>query len=232
MRTLAIGDVHGCLTALRALLPLAAPVEGDVVVGLGDYVDRGPDSKGVLDCLIELYEANLLVPLCGNHDEMMVEAARGSDRSLWLSCGGRETLASYGHQVFDRTYDRVPARHWQFLEDECRDYFETDTHVFVHGSVYPDVPLKDQDNWVMRWQKLRGPIRHCSGKVLVCGHTRQQGEPLVYERTICIDTGAYDSAGWLTCLHVESGRYWQANQRGETREGHLDEVRKRGEPRE
>src|SRR5262249_35721949 len=124
MRTLAIGDVHGCLVALQALLRLVAPAEGDVLVALGDYVDRGPDSKGVLDCLVELYDAELLVPLCGNHDEMMVEANLGHDRGLWLSCGGRETLASYGHEVFERTYDRVPARHWRFLEDECRDYYE------------------------------------------------------------------------------------------------------------
>src|SRR5262245_36472153 len=226
MRTLAIGDVHGCLVALRTLLRLVAPVDGDTIVALGDYVDRGPDSRGVLDCVIELYDANLLVPLCGNHDEMMIEAGKGNERSTWLSCGGRETLASYGHQTYDRRYDRIPARHWQFLEDECCDYFETDTHLFVHACIYPDVPLKDQDNWVMRWQKLRGPIRHRSGKTLICGHTKQyDGVPLVYDTTVCIDTGAYDSVGWLTCLDVESGRYWQANQRGQTRQGHLDEHR-------
>ena len=83
---------------------------------------------------------------------------------------------------------------------------------------YPDVPLKDQDNWVMRWQKLRGPIRHCSGKTLVCGHTKQHdGVPLVYDQTVCIDTGAYDRDGWLTCLDVDSGKLWQANELGQRR---------------
>src|SRR5262245_43023342 len=156
MRTLAIGDIHGCLTALDALLRVVAPVASDRIVALGDYVDRGPDSKGVLDRLIELHGSGQLIPLCGNHDELMVEARYGGDRRLWLSCGGRETLASYGHELYDRDYDRVPEQHWQFLEKECRDWYETDTHLFVHGCVYPEIPIKDQDSWVLRWQKLTG----------------------------------------------------------------------------
>jgi serine/threonine protein phosphatase 1 len=228
MRTLAIGDVHGCLTALQTLLRLVAPVDGDHVIALGDYVDRGPDSKGVLDCLIELYDVGMLVPLCGNHDEMMLEARDGGDRRLWLSCGGRETLASYGHELYEKTYDRVPERHWRFLERECRDWFETDTHLFVHGSIDPELPMKDQEVWSLRWQKLSGQIRHRSGKTLVCGHTRQRdGLPLVYDRTVCIDTGAYDDEGWLTCVDVGTRRYYQANERGETRQGKLDDLRGR-----
>jgi serine/threonine protein phosphatase 1 len=223
MRTLAIGDIHGCLTALEALLRAVAPVADDRLITLGDYVDRGPDSNLVLERLIELNETGQLIPLCGNHDEMMVEVRQGGDRRMWLYCGGRETLMSYGHDIEDLTYDRIPEQHWRFLEQECRDWYETDTHLFVHACVYPELPMADQDSWVMHWQKLTGPIVHCSGKTLICGHTRQlDGLPLNLDSTVCIDTGVYDPDGWLTCLHVESGRYWQANQRGETRTGRLD----------
>jgi serine/threonine protein phosphatase 1 len=225
MRTLAIGDVHGCLTALQTLLRLAAPAQGDRVIALGDYVDRGPDSRGVLDCLTEMYDSSMLIPLFGNHDEMMLEARDGGDPRLWLSCGGRETLASYGGDGIDAALARVPQRHWRFLERDCLNWFETDTHLFAHGNIDADLPMRDQDVWVLRWQKLAGQIRHRSGKTFVCGHTRQlTRRPLVYERTVCIDTGAYDEGGWLTCLDVDGGRYWQANQRGEAREGRLDDV--------
>jgi serine/threonine protein phosphatase 1 len=222
MRTLAIGDIHGSLTALEALLALVDPTPEDLVIALGDYVDRGPDSKGVLDLLAAMYDQGGLIPLRGNHDEMMVEAHRRHDRGLWLVVGGIETLASYRHEPDDEVYDRVPDRHWRFLEKDCRDWYETDTHLFVHATVLPDVPLEHQDGFTLRWQKLREPVAHCSGKTLICGHTRQlSGVPLDMGTTICIDTSIYDSHGWLTCLHVETGFYWQANQRGETRTGQL-----------
>jgi serine/threonine protein phosphatase 1 len=222
MRTLAIGDIHGCLTALDALLVLVDPLADDLLIALGDYVDRGPDSRGVLDRLTALYDQGGLIALRGNHDEMMVEAHRRHDRSLWLMVGGVDTLESYGHDADDEVYDRVPDRHWRFLEKDCRDWYETDTHLFVHATLLPDVPLEDQDGFTLRWQKLRAPIAHCSGKTLICGHTRQlSGIPLDLGTTVCIDTGIYDSDGWLTCLHVETGFYWQANQAGETRTGQL-----------
>src|SRR5262245_51185703 len=153
MRTLVVGDVHGCLTALDVVLALAAPAPDDLLITLGDYVDRGPDSKGVLDRLIPLYDTGRLVPLRGNHDEMMVDAHRLGERRLWLAVGGVETLESYGHAWNAPVYDRVPQRHWRFLEQDCRDWFETDTHVYVHAIVLPDVPLAEQGGFALRWQK-------------------------------------------------------------------------------
>ena len=98
MRTLAIGDIHGCLTALKTLLDFVAPASDDRLIALGDYVDRGPDSRGVLDFLIALHASGRLVALRGNHDEMMADAHINpkGDHSLWLACGGLETLQSYG----------------------------------------------------------------------------------------------------------------------------------------
>jgi serine/threonine protein phosphatase 1 len=224
MRTLAIGDVHGCLTALETLLDLVAPAPEDLLVALGDYVDRGPDSKAVLDRLIELFDAGRLIALRGNHDEMMMDAHAGDDGRLWLAVGGIETLASYGLSPGDWPFDLVPERHWQFLENDCRDWYETETHLFAHASINPVVDMGQQNTYTLRWQKVYDPVAHVSGKTLICGHTRQRdGLPLDLGTTICIDTGVYDSNGWLTCLHVETGRYWQANQRGETRMGFLRE---------
>ena len=93
-RTLAIGDIHGCSVALEALLAIVAPAPDDIVITLGDYVDRGPDSKGVLERLLRLEAYAHLIPLIGNHDEMMLEARHR--RSLdWETGYGETTMASY-----------------------------------------------------------------------------------------------------------------------------------------
>ena len=225
MRILALGDVHGCSVALDALLAIVRPAPEDLLIALGDYVDRGPDSAGVLDRLIALFEKGRLIALRGNHDEMMLQARQGDDPRMWLACGGRATLESYGGPFPDvGDLEKVPERHWQFLERDCCDWYETHDHFFVHGSVAPDLPLAEQPTYLLYWEKLFEPVAHCSGKIMVCGHTKQHsGRPLNLGTTICIDTGAYDRDGWLTCLDVKRGFYWQANQRGATRVDWLDE---------
>ena len=67
----------------------------------------------------------------------------------------------------------VPESHWTFLERDCLDWYETETHFFVHANAYPDLPLDDQPRYMLLWEKLYEPCRHVSGKVMVCGHTRQ-----------------------------------------------------------
>src|SRR4051794_8193491 len=109
MRTLVIGDIHGCYVALDALLGLVQPAADDRLITLGDYVDRGTDSRAVLDRLIALYDAGRLIPLRGNHDEMMLQCRSDhNERRLWLRFGGVQTLVSYGHLALDAEYDRVP----------------------------------------------------------------------------------------------------------------------------
>jgi serine/threonine protein phosphatase 1 len=77
---------------------------------------------------------------------------------------------------------------------------------------------------MLLWEKIYQPCVHVSGKVMVCGHTRQlDGLPRNWGTTVCIDTGAYDGQGWLTCLDVATGRYWQADQRGQRRTGYLED---------
>jgi hypothetical protein len=96
-RMIAIGDVHGCSAALAALSRAIEPTALDTLVFLGDYIDRGPDSRGVPEQVIALAERCTLVPLLGNHEEMLLAALEGqSELRYWLKFGGTEALASYG----------------------------------------------------------------------------------------------------------------------------------------
>ena len=118
----------------------------------------------------------------------------------------------------------IPEAHWRFLEEELRAWYETPTHFFVHANYYPDVPLAEQPDLMLYWEKFDDPPPHESGKIMVCGHTPQKsGLPRNIGHAVCIDTWVYGK-GWLTCLDVGSGKYWQANQRRETRSGRLSEV--------
>ena len=223
MRTLAIGDIHGCRTALDHLLSFVNPLPGDTIVTLGDYVDRGPDSKGVIDKLIDLRLTGQLICLRGNHEIMMLGAKEGGrdDIRFWLECGGAYALESYSRHGFEPTLEDVPSNHWHFLKHVCTDWFETETHIFVHANLHPDLPIHQQKTEHLHWEAV-APLwhrPHCSGKTMICGHTQQrEGLPLVLERAICIDTWAY-GGGWLTCMDAGSGEYWQANELGETRSG-------------
>ncbi|MSQ95580.1 MAG: serine/threonine protein phosphatase [Gemmataceae bacterium] len=226
MRTLAIGDIHGCLRALDALSSVVCLQPDDLVITLGDYVDRGYESAAVLDRLIELQGRCRLVALKGNHDLMMMDARRDPDVfSDWFYCGGQQTLESYeADPHWDLFQDAIPARHWRFLETVCVPYHEIDTHFFVHANVYQDMPLSKQPESMLYWEKLDSDEKrmHVSGKIMVCGHSAQRsGQPLVLPHVVCIDTWVYGD-GWLTCLDVKTGKFWQANQAGDTQLGWLE----------
>ncbi|HEY1064610.1 MAG TPA: metallophosphoesterase family protein [Pirellulales bacterium] len=224
MRTLAIGDVHGCFTALAALEKFVPFRPDDLLVTLGDYVDRGPDSFAVIDWLIAYGKRAKLVALRGNHEIMMLDARTGRyalDRFLY--CGGTATLDSYSPLGDEGRLADVPDEHWRFIE-ASRSWYETETHFFVHANAYPDYPLEIQPELMLFWESFNSPSPHESGKVMVCGHTPQRsGVPLNIGHAVCIDTWACGD-GWLTCLDVASGRFWQADQRGATRRGWLDEL--------
>jgi len=225
-RLLAIGDIHGCSRAFDALL-LAVQIEPeDQLVTLGDYVDRGPDSRGVLDRVIALHKQGRMVCLRGNHEIMMLQARRSFDSlKFWLAVGGREAAESYGGHGLIDWLRHVPDEHWDFLENGCADWYETESHFFVHANVSPDLPLAEQPSTMLHWENFNiWTMPHCSGKIMVCGHSEQRGGwPLMLDHAIGIDTFCY-GGGWLTCLDVVSGRVWQANQQGETRVGWVDEA--------
>jgi serine/threonine protein phosphatase 1 len=224
IRILAIGDIHGCSQALDHLLKAVAPTADDLIITLGDYVDRGPDSFGVIERLLRFRRDHRLIALKGNHEQMMLDARQGSGPlGDWLSSGGRQTLASYSVLGDEGNFVDVPDEHWSFLENGLVPWHEIDTHFFVHGSVYPDMPLSEQPDFMLFWEFFENPAPHESGKIMICGHTSQKsGVPRNLGHAICIDTWAYGN-GWLTCLEVLSGRVWQTRQTGEQRSAWIDD---------
>lgn len=214
-RLFAIGDIHGMLTPLEALLDWIKPGPGDTVVTLGDMVDRGPDSKGVLDLLMDLTDRGVVVPIKGNHDEMVLAARQGgwSEQAHWAHNGGLSTLKSFG--VDD--VQKVPEKYIRFIEERTLDFYETDSHFFVHGYYDPLFAVSDpRQNWERnRWRHLHDPEPHLSGKIAVVGHTPQRGGlPLRLPFLIDIDTGAC-FGGRLTAFEPAKNQYYQVNIKGE-----------------
>ena len=227
-RVIAVGDVHGCLAPLRTLMEAIAPVAGDTVVLLGDLVNRGPDSAGVLNWVHEYNGPAELVVLRGNHDDMMLEARRSlaededaDAASMWIAMGGRETLASYTGcppaelgPPLAQQFAAIPDRHWDVLE-ASRPFFETDDTIFVHAVPDASLPMDAQSEDDLYWRKLHDfPPRHCSGKRVVCGHTAQKsGRPKWNADWVCIDTDAA-RGGPLTALEVGVDRVTQVDHAG------------------
>lgn len=220
-RTIAIGDIHGCASALQRLLEEIQPTSSDTIVGIGDYVDRGMDSASVLEILVGLVPVCRFIPLIGNHELMMYKGIhskkKSNDFEFWFQHGGNATLASYGGRV-----DNIPQHHITFLS-HCVRFFETDSHFFIHANYDPALPLLEQRDEVAFWQHIREipPEIHLSGKTAVVGHTPQtEGEILDLGHVKIIDTYCYGDQ-WLTALDVDSGKVWQSNNRGQARTGQI-----------
>ncbi|MES2790346.1 MAG: metallophosphoesterase [Planctomycetota bacterium] len=222
-----MGDVHGCSIALRTLLVAIGPRSQDTIVTLGDYVDWGPDSRGVIELLMGLSKQCHLVSLLGNHEEMLLEALE-SDSMMrsWLNLGGEETLGSYSYEGGD---DILPTEHVEFIRG-CRDFYETSTHIFVHANYDPSQPLGKTERTTLGWKFIDDNHlqMHFSGKTVVVGHTPQVSG-LVLDRgvLICIDTDC-SRGGWLTALEVRNRSVIQANQEGKTRTSVLVHSRAKG----
>jgi len=221
VRTLAIGDIHGCLNSLKALTALVRLSPDDRLVLLGDYVDRGPDSRGVIDWILDARRSMEVIALRGNHEAMMLDSRSDVTKSqLWSTYGGLETLASYNAGFVEDWVSAVPNSHWAFLE-QTHYYFETEKNIFVHGMVNAERNMPEQDPYLMLWAKCFGMKPHQSGKPVICGHTAHKaGNIGVYDFGCCIDTAAC-KGGWLTCLNPDTGEFWQANEEQQTRSRNL-----------
>lgn len=221
MATYAIGDIHGWNSALQALFDEVGFTRNDRIIFLGDYIDRGPDTKGVIDFLIRKSKELPVVFLRGNHEVMMLDARDSEDaRNNWLRVGGREAVESYPK----RHFNNIPDSHWNFLE-QTLPYFESKKNIFVHAGLDPLTPLENQTDWDLYWNRFENNGPHISEKTWVCGHTSQRnGSPLSFGHSICIDTYIY-GGGWLTCLNLDTFHYTQASQRGEIRKNVIEEFR-------
>lgn len=213
-RTIAIGDIHGCLAAFDSLLAAIDPTPDDTIVTLGDYVDRGPNSKGVIDRLLELEQKVKLVALRGNHEDMLLEVLSGTIPPYsWLNHGGVDTMDSYG---FVGNLNCIPKEHLDFF-DRLPSYFENESHFCVHANYDEELSLDDQPLDLLRWTKIsqRLPGPHVSGKKAVVGHTHDRdGRIFEMPHLVCIDTYCYGGR-WLTALDLDSGDVWQSTPTGE-----------------
>jgi serine/threonine protein phosphatase 1 len=216
-QVIAIGDIHGCARALRTVIEAIQPQGNDTLIPLGDCIDRGPDSRQVIDELLRLRERCNLIPLLGNHEEMMLNVLDGKPQpDDWLECGGAATVESY--RGADGKVLPIPDDHVDYIRS-WGDYYETNSHFFAHASYGPERPLAGQHWQTMRWQSLKHdiPETHVSGKTAIVGHTSQKnGEILNVGHLVCIDTYCW-GGGWLTALDATSGQVWQAAPDGSLR---------------
>lgn len=222
MRTFAIGDIHGHVRALQALLESTPIREGDRIVFLGDYVDKGPDVSGTLEYLMALRSSSESIFLRGNHDQMMIDARFDRNKqAIWECLGGDEGLTGYGDGPMREQLRRVPTTHWDFLEKRCVNFFETPEVIFVHGGLRPNIEPRYEDTERLQWMTLSVAEAHQSGRLVVCGHSAQRsGSVADLGHTICIDTGIA-KGGWLTCMAIDTFEFWQASAAGEVRGGRL-----------
>lgn len=221
MAIYAIGDIHGCFTALETIFKQYIIQEEDTVVFLGDYIDRGPNSKGVIDWLIKNKEKYHFEFILGNH-EIMMQAAKNNHDALkdWLYFGGAETLNSYNIGDDLNWVHKIEKSHWEFI-DSCKPYVEIDDYIFVHAGLEKGKNLEAQNKHHLFWKKFEIPEKYSKTKKVICGHTsRKNGEIANFGHTICIDTYAYGGK-WLTCLNVETNEYIKANNEGRVKKGTL-----------
>ncbi len=217
MRTIAIGDIHGCDKALATLLDAIQPTETDRLIFLGDYVDRGADSKSVIDRLLALKRRCQPVFLLGNHEIMLRSVLSGPVPEFWLQLGGKETVASYGGCLAN-----VPLTHIDFLMN-LLPYYETSSAIFVHACYDETLPMSQQEEQTLYWEHISDgvPGPHCSGKHVYLGHTPQlTGEVGRFAHVTCLDTYCF-GGGWLTGLDVETGNIWQSSANGQLRVSQL-----------
>ncbi len=226
-RAYAIGDVHGRHDLLDGLL---RQIEADhrrrggdvrpVLVFLGDLIDRGPQSREVVErvCSGPLPGFQTIV-LAGNHEEVLLRLLDGEEELLaqWLRFGGEECLASYGidamhllalpaERALAKVRERIPPAHQRFLH-ELGDSFRFGDYLFVHAGIRPGIPLDRQSPVDLRW--IRQPFlsdRRDHGVTVVHGHTISERVEQLGSR-IGIDTGAYHY-GILTALAVEGEEHW------------------------
>ena len=217
LRIYAVGDVHGRFDLLSEMACLieadlrASRPERAIEIFLGDYVDRGPQTREVIDWLMDTQPVtDERICLYGNHEDMMLKALdQPSAMPVWEVNGGDATLASYGVAVppvspaaaNDAFVAAFPQRHLQFLSALPRRV-EFGSYLFVHAGIDPDRPLDDQDPNDLIWIREKFHRSEADfGRIVVHGHTPVR-EPEFRPNRINIDTGAV-FRGRLTCVVLE-----------------------------
>ena len=207
-RIFAVGDIHGCFDKLVSLMEIIdIDLKSELLVFIGDYIDRGPSSKEVVDYLIDLdRRARRVVFLKGNHELLLQDYLSGADRLSFLYNGGGATLESYIRDGSRGGTNPIPSEHLEFF-DNLSLYHETDEYIFVHGGLKPNISLEEQDEWDMLW--IRDEFIYSDfdfTKRVIFGHTPFR-EPLILDNKIGIDTGAV-YGNKLTCVELPAVRFF------------------------
>ena len=217
-RVYAVGDIHGCLEQLQVVHAMIAadiadrPCDNCVLIHLGDYIDRGPDCREVVDLLTAgpPVPGATVVNLMGNHEEMMMDAigsGRAEDAAQWMRNGGAESLLGWriGRSVPPTLWPAmIPFAHQRFMRGLALTH-RIGPYLFVHAGVRPGTALDAQKKEDLLW--IREPFlgsKKDHGAVVVHGHTPVQA-PVVRANRIGIDTGAV-LGGVLTCAILEGDR--------------------------
>ncbi len=214
-RVFAIGDIHGCPQELDALLRAIEAGPGDTVIFVGDYVDRGPSARDVIDLLIEFKQYNPnTVFLKGNHEDMMLSflGMPGHYGESFLFNGGFATMASYDidESNLDQALALLPHGHVDFLQKLETSYLRP-PYLFVHAGVHPLRALEDQEAEDMLWIRqefIANP--HDLGHTVIFGHTPMRDVMLDLPYKIGLDTGLV-YGGKLSCVEFTEGRCYQVN---------------------
>ncbi len=232
-RVYAVGDIHGRLDLLDRMLDKIADDDANrqtaatTIIFLGDLVDRGPDSFGVVQRLLSLSREPFHTRfLMGNHEQVFLRAARGDAKATryLVRMGGKSTILSYGiteeeyirldfEELTEAFASRVPSEHLSFLSG-FEDWIEIGNYLFVHAGVRPGVELTEQKAEDLYW--IRGEFlghKGSFGKMVVHGHTIT-AEPDVRSNRIGIDVGAFAS-GRLVAIGLEGGKRWYLTARME-----------------
>jgi len=206
-RTFIVGDIHGCLGMLKRLVDKIDWQPGrDVLIFLGDYIDRGEDSRGVIDFIIALSRVSDDVQcLLGNHETSFLNYLEGGDIRPFLLNGGETTLRCYDIYDNPMVENIVPKEHLEFLHS-LRPWIELDDYYIVHAGFRPGVSLRSQELDDMVWIREEFLLSNYDfGKTVIFGHT-PFAEPLVMENKIGLDTGAV-YGNKLTCLELPAFRF-------------------------
>lgn len=183
----AIGDIHGQLDMLRVLIEKINPDKEDLLIFTGDYIDRGKDSKGVIDFLIQLSKERKCIFLKGNHEEVMMSYMSGRnpvDFQLWKQIGGNKTIKSYKGSI-----SNIPQSHRAFLQN-LKLHYETEKYFFVHAGIDPNKKIEnhlDSDFMWIRDEFILHPTNF--SKKVVYGHTAEMFVKPIHDDKICIDGG-------------------------------------------
>lgn len=200
MRYLVVSDIHGAIEKFDNVLKDASyDPEEDQLIMLGDYIDRGPHSKDVVDKVQQLVEEDGAIAIKGNHDDLFIRSQYDkSTRRIWEMNGAGSTRESYNGDL------EKMQRHREWLENHLQLYYETENFIFVHAGLHPKVPLERQQEETMLWTRHTEEIG--LGKTVVHGHTPVQ-DVSYYEDQVDIDTGAV-YGGKLTILELPSHRVY------------------------